>query len=54
MIRVMYVINESGLGGAEQSLLDMLTAIGSRVSPVVIIPSGGMIEERLRQMAVTY
>ncbi len=54
MIRVMYVINESGLGGAEQSLLDMLTAIGSRVSPVVIIPSGGMIEERLRQMEVTY
>lgn len=54
MIRVMYIINESALGGAAQSFLDMLTAVKNRVRPVVIIPSKGMIEECLRQMQIAY
>lgn len=54
MIKVMYIINESALGGAAQSFLDMLTAIKNKVDPVVIIPSDGMIEECLMQMQIVY
>ena len=54
MIKVMYIINESALGGAAQSFLDMLTAIKNKVDPVVIIPSDGMIEECLLQMQIVY
>jgi len=54
LIKVMYIINESALGGAAQSFLDMLTALKNKVNPVVIIPSDGMIEECLQQMQIAY
>lgn len=54
MIKVMYVINDAGLGGAEQSFLDMLTAFQNRISPIVIIPCNGVIEECFRKRQIVY
>lgn len=54
MLRVMYIVNESGLGGAAQSLMDMLAVNHGRILPTVIIPSAGIIEERLQQLRVSY
>ncbi|MBD5521760.1 MAG: glycosyltransferase family 4 protein [Lachnospiraceae bacterium] len=54
MINVLYIINESEAGGAAQSLLDMLTVSRNRICAVVVIPSEGIIEERLRQIDIEY
>lgn len=54
MFKVMYIVNESGLGGAAQSLLDMLAVNNGKIDPTVIIPSAGIIEERLQQLHILY
>lgn len=54
MINVLYVLNESILGGAAQSLLDMIEADRSRIRAVVVIPSMGDVEERLQQLQIHY
>ncbi len=54
MFKVMYIVNESGLGGAAQSLLDMLAVNDGKIYPTVIIPSAGIIEERLQELHITY
>ena len=41
-LKVLYVSNEAGVGGAMQSMLDMIVGMTEYVSPVVIIPSAGM------------
>lgn len=52
---VLYISNEGTLGGAAQSLLDMLKSISNKnIKPIVIIPEKGVIEERLNEMNVTY
>lgn len=54
MINVIYILHESGMGGAVQSLLDMLAARQKRLNPIVIIPGHGIVEVRLRQMNIVY
>lgn len=54
MINVLYIINESALGGAAQSLLDMLESNTDKIKATIIIPSGGIIEERIHQLRITY
>lgn len=54
MINVIYILHESGMGGAVQSLLDMLAAVRERLNPIVIIPNRGIVEERLQQMNIVY
>lgn len=54
MINVIYILHESGMGGAVQSLLDMLAARQKRLNPIVIIPGHGIVEERLQQMNIVY
>ncbi len=54
MMNVIYILHESGMGGAVQSLLDMLAAAQERLNPIVIIPSRGIVEERLQQMNLVY
>lgn len=54
MINVIYIFHESGMGGAVQSLLDMLAAAQERLNPIVIIPGCGIVEERLQQMNIVY
>lgn len=52
---ILYIANESALGGAALSLLDMLKAIKDRpINSIVVIPSTGIIEERLKELAVPY
>lgn len=54
MINVLYILHESGMGGAVQSLLDMLAAGQKKLNPVVIIPGRGIVEHRLQQMNIVY
>lgn len=53
-ITILYICNETGLGGAAQSLLDMLQEIRMYVTPIVIIPGKGMIENRLEELKIKY
>lgn len=54
MINVMYIVNEIGLGGAAQSLLDMLQGLGTYINPTVVIPGHGVLENWLRLRNVNY
>ncbi len=53
-IKIMYISNEATLGGAAQSLIDMLKGIREYAEPFVIIPDRGVIEERLKQLNIDY
>lgn len=52
---VLYISNESELGGAAQSLIDMLVSIKDKfIKPIVVIPQAGSIEEKLRELQIDY
>jgi len=51
---ILYISNGSTIGGAENSLLDMLKGVRWYVRPVVIIPQKGMIEDRLIELGIKY
>jgi glycosyltransferase involved in cell wall biosynthesis len=52
-MRVLYVKNSSGLGGASRSLLDLLEVIDrERVEPIVLLPKHGPIEDKLAELDV--
>ena len=51
-LKVLYVSNEAGVGGAMQSMLDMIVGMTEYVSPVVIIPSAGMAEGLLKERKI--
>lgn len=52
---ILYIANESVLGGAALSLLDMLKAVKGRlINPIVIIPTHGTIEENLIELSIPY
>ena len=53
-LKVLYVSNEAGVGGAMQSMLDMIVGMTEYVSPVVIIPSAGMAEGLLKERKIVY
>lgn len=52
MKRVLYVSSESSLGGASQSLCDMLVELSEYVRPIVVIPGLGDLENRLNDMHI--
>lgn len=55
MLSVLYIVNESSLGGAAQSLLDMLKGVVKKnIKPVVVIPRKGIIEDELKKMEIPY
>lgn len=54
MINVLYIINESEVGGAALSLLNMLEANKGRLKPVVIIPASGSLEDRINRLQIKY
>lgn len=54
MIEVLYISNDSGLGGASNSLLDMLGGVRDRINPTVVIPEAGEIEEQLIRLQIDY
>lgn len=53
-LRIMYISNGSGLGGAMQSMLDMLVGLTDRVSPMVVLPSTGVAETLLKERMIPY
>lgn len=53
-LRIMYISNEAGLGGAMQSLVDMLVSLKDYVYPVVILPSEGTAESLLEERKILY
>ncbi len=52
--KVMYISNESGLGGAMQSLLDLITGLDNYVEAVLVIPSKGDIVKWLEKKKILY
>lgn len=54
MMNVLYVINESEVGGAALSLLNMLEANRGRLNPVIVLPASGSLEKRVDQMHIGY
>lgn len=53
-MKVLYISNEAALGGAAQSLIDMLKEIQRYIDPIVIIPEKGIIEEKLVELEIPY
>lgn len=53
-MKIMYISNESEIGGAAKSLLDMLEEVKKNVEPIVVIPGKGMMEECLDNLNVEY
>ncbi|WP_034445649.1 glycosyltransferase [Butyrivibrio sp. AE2032] len=52
--KVLYIVHESGLGGANRSLIDYLHVVDKLVCPIVVLPSNGPAEVRLRQLGIRY
>jgi glycosyltransferase involved in cell wall biosynthesis len=53
-MNILYVSSDSAMGGASQSLVDMLNAVGSYVTPIVVIPAKGDLEKELIKINVKY
>ena len=52
---ILYISNGVDMGGAEQSLVDMLKGMKQKeIMPIVIIPRHGIIEMRLRELDIKY
>jgi len=54
MIRVLFISHYSGLGGANISLLHLISQLKEKVQPLVIIPKSGEIEQELKKRAIPY
>lgn len=54
MKKVMYIFNDTGFGGAGQSLLDTLIEIKSGIDPVVIIRADADIGDKFNSLGVRY
>ena len=54
MMNVLYISNEAALGGAAQSLVDMLKRLKEYINVIVIIPENGVIEEILKELNIMY
>lgn len=50
----MYISSDSSLGGSAQSLIDMLVVIKQFIEPIVIIPTHGLIEDKLLKYNIKY
>lgn len=50
--KILYVSSESSLGGASQSLCDMMTYLKGYITPIVILPACGALEDKLNNMKI--
>ena len=50
----MYISHASTLGGAEQSLIDIIKYLKEQIHPIVILPKNGAIEQILDSLYVKY
>ena len=54
-INILFVSHDSGLAGAESSLLDLLTGLNKkRFKPTVIIPQNGQLVNELEKICIPY
>lgn len=53
-LKVVYISNEAEMGGAAQSLLNMLKGIRNYIIPFVVIPRNGIIEKELEWLEIKY
>lgn len=54
-MKIMYISNEATLGGAAQSLLNMIKALkDKRIDIVIILPENGIIEKPLKELGIKY
>ncbi|MBD5523510.1 MAG: glycosyltransferase family 4 protein [Lachnospiraceae bacterium] len=53
-LNVMYIWNDTTMGGASQSLLDMVKGIRNKVQPVVIMKEKNVMEEYLSALGIKY
>lgn len=49
---ILYIFNDTGFGGAGQSLLDTLTEIKDEINPIVIIRGEDKVEDRFRELGI--
>ncbi|MCM1182628.1 MAG: glycosyltransferase family 4 protein [Roseburia sp.] len=49
---IMYIFNDTGFGGAGQSLLDTLSEIKSEINPIVIIQAGAEVENNFTELGI--
>lgn len=54
MLKVLYVNNSTTMGGAAQSLMDIISQCGKVIQPVIVIPQKGIIEEYLTKLNVIH
>ena len=52
VFNIMYIFNDTALGGAAQSLLDMLKEIKKEVNPVVVMRKGSKIKEHFDALKI--
>lgn len=51
---ILYISNEAALGGAAQSLIDMVKRLKEYINVIIIIPENGAIEEILKDLNIVY
>lgn len=51
---ILYISNDTGMGGAGQSLIDMLSYMGNYIIPIIVIPGEGQVEEALKNKKMIY
>lgn len=53
---IIYIFNDSGVGGAAMSLLDILAEIKTYINPVVIMPdyASNEVDKRFNELSVIY
>jgi hypothetical protein len=53
-VNVLYVSSESSMGGASQSLIDMIVGLRDYITPIVIIPGRGELEKELQKQHIRF
>ena len=54
IIKVLFIVHESSLGGATWSLVDYINVKDKRILPFIILPEGGQVENIVRKIGVKY
>ena len=51
---ILYISSEASMGGASQSLIDMLLAVNEFVNPIVVLPESGTLSNKLDELGIKY
>lgn len=53
-MKILYILSDSGIGGAAKSLIEFLVHVKKRIDPIVIIPGRGKAEKIIKQLSIEY